>query len=123
MEVIVSHINADFDALASMIAIRKIYPEAVMVFPGSQEKNIRDFFIQSTIYAFAFERIKNIDLEKVKRLILVDTRQKARIDQFAQLVDRNDVDIHIYDHHPDSPDDIKGSVEVIRETGANISRV
>jgi len=43
MQVITTHINADFDGLASMIAARKLYPEAIMAFPGSQEKNLRDF--------------------------------------------------------------------------------
>ena len=33
-EVITTHINADFDALASMIAASKIYPGATLVFPG-----------------------------------------------------------------------------------------
>jgi len=51
MEVITTHINADFDALASMLAAKKLYPEAKMVFPGAQEKNLRNFFcIQARIF-------------------------------------------------------------------------
>ncbi len=46
MEVITTHMNADFDSLASMVAAKKFYPDAVMAFAGSQEKNIRDFFAQ-----------------------------------------------------------------------------
>ncbi len=38
MEVITTHINADFDSVASMLAAKKLYPEAVLAFPGSQEK-------------------------------------------------------------------------------------
>ena len=34
-EVITTHINADFDALASMIAAKKLYTKATLVFPGS----------------------------------------------------------------------------------------
>ncbi len=66
MDVITTHINADFDSLASMLAAKKLYPQAALVFPGSQEKNLRDFFIQSTFYVFETERIKNIDLDKVR---------------------------------------------------------
>ncbi len=117
-EVITTHINADFDALASMIAAGKLYPRAVLVFPGSQEKNLRNFFLHSTSYLFNFIKIKQIDLDHVKRLILVDTRQKSRIGKFAKLAGRNSVEIHIYDHHPDSPDDIHGQVEVIRKVGS-----
>ncbi|MBW1739207.1 MAG: DHH family phosphoesterase [Deltaproteobacteria bacterium] len=118
-EVITTHINADFDALASMIAARKLYPGAALVFAGSQEKNLRNFFLHSASYLFNFSKIKQIDFDRIKKLILVDTRQKSRIGRFAELVDRPDVEIHIYDHHPDSKDDILGQVEVIRKIGSS----
>jgi tRNA nucleotidyltransferase (CCA-adding enzyme) len=121
MDVITTHTNADFDSLASMLAAKKIYPDAVLVFPGSQERSLRDFFIHSTLYAFEVERIKNIDLQEVKRLILVDTRQLSRIGKFSEMVGKSDVEIHIYDHHPPSSDDIHGSLEVIAEVGATVT--
>ena len=34
MEVITTHVNADFDYLASMVAAAKFYPEAKLVFAG-----------------------------------------------------------------------------------------
>ena len=105
-EVITTHINADFDALASLIAASKLYPGATLVFPGAQEKNLRNFFLHTASYLFNFAKIKQIDLDQIKSLILVDTRQKGRIGKFAELVDKKDVEIHIYDHHPDSKDDI-----------------
>ena len=118
-EVITTHINSDFDALASMIAAKKLYPEAFLVFPGSQEKNLRHFFIHSMSYLFNFKKAKDVNLDTVKRLILVDTRQKSRIGKFADLIDRKDVEIHIYDHHPDSMDDVHGDIEVIQKLGSN----
>ncbi|MFZ0449213.1 MAG: CBS domain-containing protein [Desulfatiglandaceae bacterium] len=117
-QVITSHINADFDALGSMIAAEKLYPGAIMVFPGSQEKHLRDFFLHSSSYLYDFVKLKDIDLGKVKRLVLVDTRQRSRIGKFATLLDRHGVDIHIYDHHAEFKDDIKGNLEVIRPTGS-----
>ena len=121
MDVITTHINADFDSLASMVAAKKLYPDAVLVFPGSQERSLRDFFIHSTLYAFDVERIKNIDLQEVKRLILVDTRQISRIGKFSELLNKPDLEIHIYDHHPPSSEDLHGSVEVISEVGATVT--
>jgi tRNA nucleotidyltransferase (CCA-adding enzyme) len=118
MDVITTHTNADFDSLASMLAAKKLYPSAVLVFPGSQERSLRDFFIHSTLYAFEVERMKNIDLQEVKRLILVDTRQISRIGKFSEVVSNSDVEIHIYDHHPPSSDDLHGSLEVVSEVGA-----
>ena len=117
-EVITTHVNADFDALASMIAAGKLYPEAALVFPGSQEKNLRNFFLHSTSYIFNFTKIKNIDFDQIKRLILVDTRQKSRIGKFAELTEKKGVEIHIYDHHPDSGEDAHGHVEIIRKIGS-----
>ena len=121
MEVITTHINADFDSLASMLAAKKLYPNAVLVFPGSQERSLRDFFIHSTLYAFEVERIKNIDLQEVKRLILVDTRQISRIGKFSEVLSKPDLEIHIYDHHPPSSEDLQGSLEVISEVGATVT--
>jgi tRNA nucleotidyltransferase (CCA-adding enzyme) len=118
MDVITTHINADFDSLGSMLAAKKLYPNAILVFPGSQERSLREFFIHSTLYAFEVERIKNIDLEKVKRLILVDTRQMSRIGKFSEVLSHPDLEIHIYDHHPSSPEDLHGSLEIISEVGA-----
>ena len=120
-EVITTHINADFDALASMIAAKKLYPKATLVFSGSQERNLRNFFLHSTSYIFNFTKLKQIDFDQIKRLILVDTRQRSRIGKFAQLLERGDVEIHIYDHHPDSEDDLKGKKEVIQEVGSTTS--
>ena len=120
-EVITTHMNADFDALASMLAAKKLYPEALIVFPGAQEKNLRNFFLHTSSYLFDFVRLKDIDLPSIKRLILVDTRQKKRIGKFKKLLDRGDLEIHIYDHHPSSDDDIEGEVEFIREYGAGTS--
>jgi tRNA nucleotidyltransferase (CCA-adding enzyme) len=121
LTVITTHVNADFDAFASMLAAQKLYPEALVVFPGSQEKNLRDFFVKSMVYLYNIVRIKDIDLNAVKRLILVDTRQASRIGKFASIVHRPELEIHIYDHHPAMPDDLSGSIEVVQMTGATIS--
>ena len=121
LEIITTHMNADFDGLASMVAAKKLYPNATLVFPGSQERNLRDFFVRSSLYFLNFAKIKDINLEDVKRLILVDTRQAGRIGKFGELFPNGDVDVHVYDHHPDSPDDLAGSVEVVRPVGATVS--
>ena len=121
LDVITTHVNADFDALASMLAAKRLYPEAIIVFPGAQEKNLRNFFLHTSSYLFDFVRIKDIDLDRIRRLILVDTRQKRRIGKFNKLLEKDDVEIHIYDHHPPSDDDIKGDFEVIQELGAGVS--
>jgi tRNA nucleotidyltransferase (CCA-adding enzyme) len=121
LTVITTHINADFDALASMLAAQKLYPGAVAVFPGSQEKNLRNFFINSLVYLFNMSDIKDIELASIKKLVLVDTRQANRIGKLSAILDRPDLDIHIYDHHPSMGNDIKGHYEVYCATGATVT--
>jgi tRNA nucleotidyltransferase (CCA-adding enzyme) len=116
--IITSHVNADFDAMASMLAAQKLYPGSVIIFPGSQEKSLRDFFISSTSYLFNMANPGSIDFSQVSKLVIVDTRQKARLTQVSELLDKKSLKIDIYDHHPTMENDIKGSLEVIRQTGA-----
>jgi tRNA nucleotidyltransferase (CCA-adding enzyme) len=118
MEVITTHVNADFDTIASMVAARKLYPDAVLVLPGSQEEMVRGFLLQSAFYALEVRRAKEIDLSEVTRLILVDIRNSARIGVFGEVAKRPGVDVHIYDHHPEEEADLHGSVEVIRPVGS-----
>lgn len=116
--VVTAHVNADFDAMASIVAAGRLYPGSVLVFPGTQERHLKDFFIQSAIYMFNFKPPKDVDFSQVKTLVLVDTRQPDRLTHVQEILDRPEVDIHIYDHHPDAPGDLQGSVEVIKPWGA-----
>jgi len=117
MEIITTHLNADFDGLASMIAARKLYPDAELAFAGSQEKNLRNFLADST-RVYQFQKQKNIDLDKVTRLILVDTRQPGRLGNFAKCLNNPGISVHIYDHHPELPGDLKGDLEEVRPVGS-----
>jgi tRNA nucleotidyltransferase (CCA-adding enzyme) len=121
LTIITTHINADFDALASMLAAQKLYPGALVVFPGTQEKNLRDFFIQSMVYLYNLAEVKDIDIAKVQRLVLVDTRRADRIGKLAEVLQNAELDIHIYDHHSSRDDDVKGKYEVCRRTGATVT--
>ncbi len=116
MDIITSHINADFDSFASMVAAKKLYPGAQIVFPGSQEKKLRDFM--EAFHPVDIKRIKDIDLSKVIRLIMVDTKNPGRIGPFAELLSKKGIKIHVYDHHPFNKGDIRGEVEKIENVGA-----
>lgn len=116
--VITAHANADFDALASMVAASKLYPDAVLVFPGSQEKNLRNFFIESTTYLFNFKAFKDIDPKSVELLVVVDTRQRSRIPHVRPVLDNPDLRIHLYDHHPDTDDDLVSEKSVVKDWGS-----
>ena len=100
MDVITTHTNADFDCLGAMTATLRLYPGALLSLPGSQEKGVRDFVERHPDYLPHFTRAKDIDLESITRLIIVDCQQAARIGRFAEILGRPGLKIHIYDHHP-----------------------
>ncbi|MEG3070551.1 MAG: hypothetical protein RQM92_06675 [Candidatus Syntrophopropionicum ammoniitolerans] len=60
---------------------------------------------------------KDIDWDLVKRIILVDTKRAARLDRLADLLQKPGMEIHIYDHHPHSEDDVGGNIEVVEMVG------
>jgi tRNA nucleotidyltransferase (CCA-adding enzyme) len=116
VEIITCHINADFDSLASMIAAKKIYPRASIVFPGSQERKVRDFI--EVFDPVEIRRLKDVEPAEVTRLIIVDSKQPDRIGTLAELLSVQGLKVHIYDHHPPEENDIRGEVARIEEVGA-----
>ena len=118
MDLIATHANADFDCLGSMIAAKRLYPDAVLVFPGGQERGLRDFLLQSSLYAYNVKRVRDVDFALVRRLILVDVSHASRIGQLAELLEREDLELHIYDHHPEAGGTLRGDQVVIEEVGA-----
>ncbi|MBI5073638.1 MAG: CBS domain-containing protein [Nitrospirae bacterium] len=116
MDIITSHLNADFDSLASMIAARKLYPDAFLAFPGSQERKVRDFI--EVFNPVEIRKLRDIDPAEIRRLIIVDTKQPDRIGMFADVAKNKNVQVHIFDHHPIEDGDIRGSVERIETVGA-----
>lgn len=116
MDIITSHLNADFDSLASMIAAKKLYPDAFLAFPGSQERKVRDFI--EVFRPLEIRKLRDIEPSEVRRLIIVDTKQPDRIGIFSEVARNRDVQVHIFDHHPIEQGDIRGSVEKIETVGA-----
>jgi len=118
MRLITTHLNADFDGLASMVAARKLYPGAILAFPGSQERNVRDFISQSLLYRSDFLKTKQVDLQAIDTLIVVDTRSSTRLGALAGCLDNPGLEIHLYDHHPQNSSDLTGDIERVEDYGS-----
>jgi tRNA nucleotidyltransferase (CCA-adding enzyme) len=120
MDVIVTHDNADFDALASMAAASRIYPQAVMVLTGSMNRNVREFVaLHGDVLDLKDPR--SVDKGAVERLVVVDTRIPDRLGEFRDVPGREGVEVFVYDHHPPSPHDMKGVRDYSEETGATVT--
>ena len=118
MDVITTHINADFDCLGAMVAAGKLYPGAQMVFSGSQEKALRDFLARTGGYGLPFGRARDLDLSRITRLIIVDCQHSARVGRFAEIVRSPECEVLVYDHHTGISGDFPPRGGIIRECGS-----
>lgn len=94
MDAILTHENADFDALASLAAAKKLYPDAVALLPRRLNRNGNDFL---TVYGepFQFTPQDQAPRQKFKRVLLVDTQTLPSARGIADAPT-----VHIVDHHP-----------------------
>lgn len=120
MDLIITHTGADFDAIGSLVAARKLYPEAILVAPGSQERNVRDFLSICGPEIKILSQ-KDVEMDKVTRLVIVETRHKSRLGKLEPLAEKKNIEMHIYDHHRRTKGDLKGKVDVFRNAGATVT--
>ncbi|WDP92829.1 MAG: CBS domain-containing protein [Desulfobacter sp.] len=119
MKIITTHKGSDFDALASLVGATLVYPDAKPVLPASINANLKAFL---SIHKDLFNLYdpKEIDIDRVETLIVVDTHSWERLDQrLAPLAKAQDLEIIIWDHHVKG--DMEGAETHIRETGATIT--
>ncbi|MBW1805705.1 MAG: hypothetical protein JRJ06_04945 [Deltaproteobacteria bacterium] len=105
MEIITTHKNADFDALASVFASSILYPGAEAVLPRTINPNVRAFLSLHKEQLPYITR-KEIEPGDVTRLIVVDTNSWTRLDGMDSLMAREELDVHLWDHH-----EIVGDIE------------
>lgn len=103
MQIVTTHKNTDFDALASVVAAAMVYPEAIPVLPRAVNPNVKAFLsIHKDL--FKVRTVKDIDLARVNRLVVVDTNMWNRLDRMERLKEKQSLDIHLWDHHSSSGD-------------------
>ncbi|HRV70771.1 MAG TPA: CBS domain-containing protein [Thermovirgaceae bacterium] len=117
MKIITTHIGADFDSLASMVAASKLYPGARPCFSGSAGRNVREF-LKRNPGRWNILTPSQVEMDKISTLIVVDARSPARIASFAGILERQDLEVHIYDHHAAVQDDITADFSLIEPVGA-----
>lgn len=120
MQVVVGHANPDFDAYASTIAALKLFPGSCGVFLGSQNANVRAFHnLHEDL--FNFVDLKDLDLDAVNSVVMVDTRDPDRIGELGPVVRRPGVKVIIYDHHPPQEGDLTCADDRSGTAGATAS--
>lgn len=118
MHLITTHIQANFDALASMLAVKKLHPNARLVLPGVQERNVRQYLYSGALDRYTFYAPNDINLTKTSTLSIVCTRNPSRLGQLTPYLNNKELHLNIYDHHPKVTGDIEGNNEFFKEYGA-----
>lgn len=120
MKAIIAHPNLDFDALASMAAAKKLYPDAVLVTTGKLRSSVKDFIAMHG----DFIEIKNyINKNEIDTLIMVDTRSKKRLQEFGKVLDNPGIKVIVFDHHDSTDDDVEGAEIHYEALGANVTQL
>ncbi|NNF99178.1 MAG: CBS domain-containing protein [Desulfobacteraceae bacterium] len=119
--VITTHKNTDFDALASTIGAKILYPDAKIVLPKQVNPNVKAFLsIHKDL--FDFDDPDQIDMDGVDQLIVVDTNKWERLDGVEMFRDRKGLTVHIWDHHS-IEGDIDSSWSCVETVGATITLI
>jgi tRNA nucleotidyltransferase (CCA-adding enzyme) len=118
MEIIVTHVSADFDAFAGMAAASKIYPRAKLVLPTAVNSNVRKFISLYEDELPPVQEPSEIDFDSVKKVIMVDTRIPSRTGPAEAAIRDPSTEVVVYDHHLKTEKDIRADRDYSRETGA-----
>jgi tRNA nucleotidyltransferase (CCA-adding enzyme) len=94
MRIILTHEQADFDALASLLGAYLLDETALPVLPRRMNRNVRAFV---TLYGAEFPFVEQRDLpnEAVESICLVDTQSMISVRGVGEKTR-----VHIVDHHP-----------------------
>ncbi len=94
MDIVLTHENADFDAIAAVLAASRLYPGAKAVLPEQINQNaVR--FLDAYKDELPFVRQRDIRRNKITHVVLVDTQRLPQVKGVGTTTP-----IHIIDHHP-----------------------
>lgn len=112
MEIILTHEQADFDAIASMLAVSLIKESLIPVLPYRMNRNVKKFF---NLYGseLPFVDVRDLPSDPVDSITLVDTQSLVTLKGVTR-----HTRVSVIDHHQlrsDLPEDWQVSIE---KTGA-----
>ena len=113
MRIILTHEQADFDALASVLGAHLLDESATPVLPRKMNRNVRAFL---TLYGAELPFVDPVDLPNVPidEVTLVDTQSMVSIKGMNEATR-----VHLIDHHPLRDDLPQDWAITISGTGAN----
>jgi tRNA nucleotidyltransferase (CCA-adding enzyme) len=94
MEIILTHEQADFDALGSLLGAHLLLETAIPVLPRRMNRNVRAFL---ALYGaeLPFVDPRDLPAEPVEKVLLVDTQSMVSVRGMT-----SETEIKVIDHHP-----------------------
>ncbi len=93
MQVILTHEQADFDALASLLGAHMVHPKGIALLPHRMNRNVQSFL---NLYGseLPFKDHRDLPSDPIDQVILVDTQSMITLRGL-----RTDASIQVIDHH------------------------
>ena len=97
-EVVATHVNTDFDAFASLLAARCLYPGSAAALPGVLHRNVREF---ARLHEDELRLCdpSRLELDAIRRLVVVETVNAARLGELEPVALDPGVEKVVFDHH------------------------
>lgn len=120
LQVILSHVNLDFDGLASMLAAQKLYPKAKLILPTKQCKSVERFL---AIYrdSITLYYPNQIVWDTVSEVIIVDIASLHRTGEVSKFININTMEFIVYDHHLPTEHNVAAKRATIDLVGATVT--
>ncbi len=113
MKIILTHEQADFDAIASLLGAYLLDEASIPVLPRRMNRNVRAFL---TLYGMEMPFVDPRDLpgDEITSVTLVDTQSMISVKGMTP-----DISVHVIDHHPLREDIPRDWNITVFGTGAN----
>lgn len=116
MRIAITHHNADLDALASLVAATRVFPDTIAVLGSMVSPPVKRYLALHKDH-YSIRTRSELDLSEVEKVIVVDVRDARRLREFKEVFE-NDPVVTVYDHHPPGEHDIEADVAVVEPVGA-----
>jgi tRNA nucleotidyltransferase (CCA-adding enzyme) len=118
VKIIVGHSNMDLDSIGSMVLARCLFPDHRLVASRQIHPVARHLY---NLYQerLGFLTAAQLSGQPVERMVVVDTRQRRRVEEYLQSLGQLPGDIVVFDHHAGDACDIPGAVIREKAVGAN----
>lgn len=98
--IILGHAGADFDCVASMAGLSRLYAGAVPVLPNSLEPNVEEFLaLYEGRFRFVRSTFSELQQQEIGTIVLADTIVASRLGEYKEALSFPKVRLIAYDHH------------------------